>query len=398
MTPKRLLFVDDEPQVLTLVQSMFRHVCPDWECVVTNRGVEALALMASQPFDIVLTDMQMPEMSGVQLLEKVRERYPAITRVVLSGYPDQVLSLRSLGSAHQYFAKPFRVGDLEVIAWRGDQLAAYVPPPELRTALSQLSALPVAPAIWQRLERELVSPAASLDVVASCVAQDPALTLKLLQSVHSAFFGAPKPALLAREAMQRLGTDLLRAMVAGRCLNAPAAAGLDVERLAKHSVATGLHASRILSAERATPDLIKLGFTGGVLHDVGQLALAAAVPEAYADVVRRAMAGEAPLLQLEQTMLGTDHAAAGAYILVLWGMPKPLIDLVAHHHRPAASQTHGVCPLTAVHAANHIQRGLAGWPEGVSGEVDHGYLQGVGVGEGRFRVWVEGGSESVEES
>jgi HD-like signal output (HDOD) protein len=392
MPRKRLLFVDDEPQVLSLLQSMFRHVSPEWDSVVTHRGAEALSLMAMQPFDVVVSDMQMPEMTGAQLLERVRDKYPRTTRVVLSGYPDQLLSIHALGAAHHYLAKPFRVADLQGVVGRADQLEKRVPDPALRAGLSGLTALPAVPSIWQRFERELASPTVSVEALGGLVAQDPALTLKILQSVHSAFFGAPARSLLAKEAAYKLGGGLLRAATHAKRLVAtpadPQPTGLSLERIAKHGVATGLHASRILSAERALPDTIKLGFTGGVLHGIGQIALAMVAPKAYAEVVQRVMAGGTSLLEAERAVLGTDHAEAGAYLLGLWGLPQSLVDLVANQHQPAAVRSNGISALTAVHLASHVQRPLAGWPEGAIGDLDKEYLRTVGADVDQLNFWI----------
>jgi HD-like signal output (HDOD) protein len=392
MPRKRLLFVDDEPQVLTLLQSMFRHVSPNWESAVTNRGAEALSLMAMQPFDVVVSDMQMPEMTGAQLLERVRDKHPRTTRVILSGYPDQLLSIHALGTAHQYLAKPFRVADLQGVVGRADQLEERVPDATLRAGLSGLTALPAVPSIWQRFVRELASPTVSVAALGGLVAQDPALTLKILQSVHSAFFGAPTGSLLAKEAVHKLGGGLLRAATNAKRLAAtpgdPQPAGLSLERFAKHAVATGLHASRILAAERAPPDTVKLGFTGGVLHGIGQIALAMAAPKDYAGVAQRVMAGGTTLLAAERAALGTDHALAGAYLLGLWGLPQSLVDLVAHHHQPTAAGSRGINALTAVHLASHVQRSLAGWPEGAIGDLDKDYLRTVGADQDRFHSWI----------
>lgn len=144
------------------------------------------------------------------------------------------------------------------------------------------------------------------------------------------------------------------------------------------------------------PDAVKLAFTGGVLHDIGQDALALAAPEAYSEVVRRTKAGEATLLEAEQAVLGTDHARAGAFLLGLWGLPQPLVDLVAYHHQPAMGGTGGVTPLAAVHVANHCRRESSGWPEGATGQLDEQYLRAIRVDAKRLTHWQRLGAEPEE--
>jgi CheY-like chemotaxis protein len=77
-----------------------------WEMAFANSGAEALALLASRPFDVVVTDMRMPAMDGAELLRRVREQYPDVIRIVLSGYFETEAALRAVGVAHQFLANP----------------------------------------------------------------------------------------------------------------------------------------------------------------------------------------------------------------------------------------------------------------------------------------------------
>ena len=96
---KRILFVDDEPPLLNLLQALFRQADPNWDAMFVTSGVQALQLMAEMPFDAVISDMRMPEMNGAELLEHVRDRHPRTFRVVLSGYMDQPHTIRALSAA-----------------------------------------------------------------------------------------------------------------------------------------------------------------------------------------------------------------------------------------------------------------------------------------------------------
>jgi CheY-like chemotaxis protein len=103
---KRILFVDDEMLVLSALQRSLRSMRNEWDMAFVTSGAEALQLMQQQPFDVIVTDMRMPAMSGAQLMEELKRRFPQCFRIVLSGQADQESIMRAVDPAHQYLAKP----------------------------------------------------------------------------------------------------------------------------------------------------------------------------------------------------------------------------------------------------------------------------------------------------
>src|SRR5215470_16861493 len=101
---KRILFVDDEPKVLEGLQRMLRPHRGRWEMEFAASGAEALAMLEAGPFDVIVTDMRMPEMDGARLLEIVQKQYPSVVRMVLSGYFEMEAAMRAIPVAHQYLA------------------------------------------------------------------------------------------------------------------------------------------------------------------------------------------------------------------------------------------------------------------------------------------------------
>ena len=392
-TRKRILFVDDEPPVLNLLQTLFRHANPDWESCFAERASRALALMDEEPFDVIVSDMRMPEMNGAQLLEQVSLRYPRTARLILSGYADQPLSVQALAHAHQYLSKPFTLAGLQSALNRIFGARRFVPDPALQQALGALHLLPSGPSVHEVFSRNVASPAVTNEQLGGCLAQDIALTAKALQLVHSAFFGASRPLTLAKECAQALGTGLLRSLTAANRFAlappGPTIAGLDLDALNRHCVATGLRASRIMSAERATPDAVKVAFTAGVLHGIGRLALALSFPDHHTEAMRRFEAREASLAEAEHEVFGVTHADAGAYLLGLWGIPEHIVDIVAHFHRPSDTHARFFGPLTALHAASHFEHASHGLPDPQLHQLDQAHLEAVRVDDRRLTSWAE---------
>ena len=106
MPTKTILIVDDDLEVHDLLRSMLKNT--EWSTGSALGGEEALALLESQTYDIVLTDILMPEIDGLTLLDRIRTIRPGAKVVVMTAFnrPDRVMgSLR--GQAASYLAKPF---------------------------------------------------------------------------------------------------------------------------------------------------------------------------------------------------------------------------------------------------------------------------------------------------
>src|SRR5664280_1239179 len=103
---KRILFVDDEPNILAGLERTLRPMRTQWEMEFVSGGDEALQALALDSFNAVVTDMRMPGMTGAQLLDKVRDQFPQTIRIVLSGQSDREAMVRSISSAHQFLSKP----------------------------------------------------------------------------------------------------------------------------------------------------------------------------------------------------------------------------------------------------------------------------------------------------
>jgi two-component system response regulator PilR (NtrC family) len=106
-----LLIVDDDPSVRDVLYDLFA----DWHvCHVAATAEQALAYLEEEPYDVVLTDISMPGLSGVELLSRVRQRRPDVPVIIISGIDDHEHAdgLIVLG-AYEYLVKPFRLEDVE---------------------------------------------------------------------------------------------------------------------------------------------------------------------------------------------------------------------------------------------------------------------------------------------
>ena len=115
-TPRgTVLCVDDEPSILSALRRLFR--ARGLQVKVAESGQAGLALLESEAFDLVISDMRMPEMDGVVFLEQVRQRWPDTMRLLLTGYADisSIMGAINRGEIYRYVAKPWDDNDIVLI-------------------------------------------------------------------------------------------------------------------------------------------------------------------------------------------------------------------------------------------------------------------------------------------
>ncbi len=358
MDKKRILFVDDEPNVLQALRRMLRPLRKEWDMSFVDSGEEALKAMAQQPCDVIVSDIRMPGMSGVELLEKVRDQYPGTARIALSGQADNEAIFASVGPVHQFLSKPCDAETLKVTVGRACALHQLLRAEKLRKLVAQTTALPSQPAVYNDLVKALQAPDVSLRVVQELIARDIGMTTKVLQLVNSAFFGIRQHISSVSQAVNLLGLDIIKALVISLRIfeqfDPQKLGGLSLDALFDHSMTVGAAAKQIARAEKTERPVADDGFMAGILHDVGKLIIAVRLPEEYKKMRLASAKSNMPLHVIEQKVLGATHAEAGAYLLGLWGLPNNIVEAVAFHHQPAHSMTKAFSSLTAVHAANAL--------------------------------------------
>jgi HD-like signal output (HDOD) protein/ActR/RegA family two-component response regulator len=356
---RRVLFVDDEPRGLEGLRRMLRPQRHEWEMAFAPGGEAALALMEASPFDVIVSDMRMPGMDGAALLCRVREQYPQVVRIVLSGHTELSTALRVVPVAHQFLAKPYDTEMLRVAIERACHLKVLLSDESIRRTVGALGDLPSLPRIYEALTLALADPDVSLQKVARIVEQDVGISAKILQLVNSAFFGIAHSMTNIQSAVSFLGINTLKSLILSvevfhvfeAKVHLP---GFSLEQLQRHALLAAHIAARLPVLKHLTDTAL----VAGMLHDVGKLILAWKLPERFEKLLADAAEEHCPLYKVEEREYGFSHAEVGAYLLGLWGLPYTVAEAVALHHGPNRVPHQSFDAVSAVFVANRLAHEL----------------------------------------
>jgi putative nucleotidyltransferase with HDIG domain len=353
----RVLFVDDDPVLRELYASIGPDLREHYEVFTASNGKEGVQMLQERTFDVVVSDLTMPKMDGVQFLGHVVRTQPDSARIIISGYLDRLRIAQCLFVGHRYFNKPCDIKALGALLLRLNSFREIISNQKVRRVIGGLGSLPGPPDTYLKLEEVLNSAYSSLNDVAAVVEKDIGVTAKLLQIVNSAQFGVARQIVSPTEAVQLVGVEVVRGLVLGlqafSVYKSNPAKKAPPTDLWEHSLRVALAARRIAQAKGLSHEACEKAFLGGLLHDIGKIVIIANVPEEYAEVATFARNYKVPLHEAEMRRFGATHAQIGAYLLALWGIQEDVVKLVEHHHSLESFPEHDDCgPLAAVHAAH----------------------------------------------
>lgn len=390
---KRILFVDDEQSVLSGLKRSLRGQQKEWDMSFALGGQAALDISEETHFDAIVTDLRMPGIDGLKVVEALVEHHPETIRIILSGHSDEKMIMKLTGLAHQFLAKPCDSQVLIHTLTRTFALKDLLKNERLQSLVAGMKSLPSIPVVYQEIMKQLVSPDCNLQAVGKTVHQDPAMTAKILQLVNSAFFGLGHHISDTGEAVTILGLDVIKALV----LSIGIFSQFDekrvkdkefsIERLWQHSLKVADLAKRIAVAEKAKKQMVDDCFLAGLVHDIGILILEDNFSEEYGRVRELSNSQNISLYQAEHEIFGATHGAVGAYLLGLWSMSNEVVEAVAFHHHPELSGCSAFSPLIAVHAGDILeQRECIEGIKTTTGDVELTFLEHIGLGE-RLETW-----------
>lgn len=207
-------------------------------------------------------------------------------------------------------------------------------------ALSSIGDIATLPEVTIKIVEIVEDPKSTARDLHDVIRKDPALSVKLLKVVNSAFYGLPGQVASVDRAIILLGLSAVKnlAIVAsiarlfkGRRISQQFSAA----DLWRHGVAVAVVARDLskMSPHSAMSDEI---FVAGLIHDVGTMVQRQAYAVQFADVINRSIEQDVDFLECERQIIGADHQAFGVGLTTKWKFPRHLRAAVGFHHNPGA--------------------------------------------------------------
>lgn len=197
--------------------------------------------------------------------------------------------------------------------------------------LEEIVTLPSLPSTVTRITQLVNAPDSGLSDVAKAIQADPALAIKTLRLVNSAYYGLSHKVTSVDHAVALLGMKVIKNLAFTATVFDTFHKGTGA--LLRHSVSCGV-AMRILAA--AHPQLRGMdpdeAFVFGLLHDVGKIILEQFLAKEVESAHFHSRTNEIPLFEAERSVIGVDHAELGSRLAQQWGLSKDLVGAIAGHH------------------------------------------------------------------
>ena len=336
-----VLFVDDESKILRSLRRSFFQA--EFDCRFSESALDALTIIESEPIDILVTDIRMPHMDGLQLLKIVRDKHPAINRIVLSGFVEQkaVMSALNSGLASTYFAKPWEDKVLYDRLVHILGVRSSLKDRRLLNMLGRLESFPTFPGIYMDFI-EAVEQERAISEITQIIERDVTASAKILKVANSAFFGAQKVNSLSK-AVVKIGllpvknVILTLSIISNMKWKAVQVAQL--EEIFLHSFLVNRYVGRFYRMQFGSempPRFSSLG----IVHDIGKIILLQYLPDQYERILLH-MRTKHPDFYTAEIALGFEgrtHSEIGAYFIDHWNLPELFVETSLFHHRPEETQ------------------------------------------------------------
>lgn len=379
---KKILFVDDEKQILKSLSRLFMET--DYEIETAESGAEALDRLASNDFDLIVSDMRMPNMDGNELLSKVKVLYPNVMRIMLSGYCEDQIIFKALQKnlAKLYIFKPWEneiiLKTIEQIFQTEDMLKSN----NLLKIMNSVDNLPTIKCSYQRIINLIENEADDIEISKE-IESDPAVAVKIIQVANSAFYGAKTGSI--QRAITYIGlANTYNLVLSTSIIDAFEDVGFDdknIEYVWKHAFVS----NKLLAffyekhLNRKLPELYS---TAGLFQNIGVLLLLKCFKHDYMKLLVENIPNKNNLLLNEKNSFNITHVEAGGYLLKWWDFPYPIVEAAMYHHNPMDVNVVNRELVSAVHlAGTYATQLLTG--SGIN-ELDMEVFRVLGVSKNNF--------------
>ncbi len=205
-------------------------------------------------------------------------------------------------------------------------------------ALSKVGEIATLPEVTIRIIEIVEDPKSTARDLHEVIKNDPALSVKVLKVVNSAFYGLPGQVASVDRAIILLGLSAVKniaiaASIARLFKGKRVSEHFSASDLWRHSVGVAV-AARAIAKCSPHPGMTDEIFVAGLIHDIGMLVARQAYPDEFAQAIEAHLANGGDYLACEREHIGADHQAFGVGLTTKWKFPRHLRAAVGFHHNP----------------------------------------------------------------
>jgi response regulator RpfG family c-di-GMP phosphodiesterase len=348
---KKILIVDDEVQILNALSRMFLET--DYEISTAENGMEALKLIETNHFDMVISDMRMPVLDGYQLLSIVKEKYPKIIRIILSGYAEEKPMFRALlhNIAKLYVFKPWNNSELLNNINKLFEDDVVLNSEDLVRSIKDMGCITE---LHDKCSKKLISfiEEENMDALVEELESDSDISSLLIQVGKSAVYGVMPNTV--KQTAHYIGLHNLKSFLYWACAICCSKQTGGIKEVPELLMQHAYLSNRIFLFlyetffHKQPPEATMFA---GLMHNIGLIILSN-------QLQNRGQLGSDPLAvddyaKLDHEEYEFNHQEIGGYLLDIWDLPFPMYEVALYHHRPDSNCIVNHELVTCVHIAQH---------------------------------------------
>jgi CheY-like chemotaxis protein len=348
-----ILFIDDEYKIIESIKRLF--ILTKIKVLTANSSAEGLQILKKKKIDIMITDYRMPETDGMKLLQTVKEEYPEIIRIILSGFIDKELLLRAVNAdwATTFFTKPW---DNEIFKHKIITLlniCRKINDKELMIKINSLQFIPTLN-IHYKCITEMIKQNKTITNFAEIIYKDPAIAIKILKAVNTLFQGEKEISSIY-EALSLLSYQNLKDIIINmNPVEQMAWQETDIEELKKLFYFSRLltHYIPVFYEFETGKKPAKIFPDYGILSYIGKILLLQLFPSNYYKVMTYLENNPDKSFyesEVELDFEGSSSTFLGKIILELWNIPESLSDALVNIDNPETININNIGILNLVH-------------------------------------------------
>lgn len=337
----KIVLVDSDASALSKTAQAVKALRGDWQITQASDGKSAQAYLQDNTTDCLITEAQLSDMSGFELLNYIQGYYPDTVRLTLSADLDQEVVLESARANHRFIDKTVSSAVLVAAIECSVKLQNVLSNDRLIAQMRTIQSLPALPVIYREMMDELSASHSSLLNVGQIIEQDMGLTATVLKIVNSSFYGLNQRVESVAQGVALLGVHLIKNItLTAKVFSQFEGSGVGLQRLKQlndDACKVGAIANQFARNAKISKSAVDHSQIAGMMCNIGELVAIVAMHDNPG----------------QQSESSTE--LLGAYLLRVWQLPDAVVEAVAMQQEIPEKNCEAITPSLVIHAIRYLQ-------------------------------------------